>query len=333
MFAPGTEGALPRIYVPNTRSGTVSVIDPVTAVVVDTFRTGVSPQHVVPSWDLQTLWVNNNGGSLTPIDPRTARPGATVPIADPYNMYFTPDGASMIVVAEAAKRLDFRDPHTLALQSSLSVPCKGVNHIDFSADGAYFLATCEFAGRIIKVDTTTKRVVGSLDFTTPDSQPQDVRLVPDGRFFYVADMMGDGVHAVDGDHMTEVGFLPTGPGTHGVYPSRDGTRLYVTNRGSHDVYGKSKGPGDVVVVDFDAGKVGEVVERWPVPGGGSPDMGNVSADGSQFWVSGRYDDVVYDFDTKTGEILHRVTVGKGPHGLTVWPQPGRISLGHTGNMR
>ena len=61
-------------------------------------------------------------------------------------------------------------------------------------------------------------------------------------------------------------------------------------------------------------------------------MGNVSADGKTFWVSGRFDGVVYAFDTTTGAVK-QIPVGREPHGLTVWPQPGRYSLGHTGNMR
>lgn len=126
-----------RVYVPNLRSNDVDVIDPATNKVVDRFSVGKSPQHVVPSWDLRTLWVTNNAegtihGSLTPIDPRTARPGPSIAVDDPYNMYFTPDGKSAIVVAEARKRLDFRDPHSMQLQQSIDVPeCKGVNHADF----------------------------------------------------------------------------------------------------------------------------------------------------------------------------------------------------------
>ena len=76
----------------------------------------------------------------------------------------------------------------------------------------------------------------------------------------------------------------------------------------------------------------KVEANWPVPGGGSPDMGNVSADGKTLWLSGRYDNVVYAFDTTSGEA-RVIRVGTEPHGLAVWPQPGRYSLGHTGNMR
>src|SRR5882724_4469595 len=126
-LSPAVAGALPRIYVPNHMSSDIYVIDPATLTVVSRFRVGINPQHVVPSWDLKTLWVANNAehsarGSLTPIDPRTGKPGQPIAVDDPYNMYFSPDGRSAIVVAEALKRLDFRDPHSMVLQFSLETP-------------------------------------------------------------------------------------------------------------------------------------------------------------------------------------------------------------------
>ncbi|HEV7145969.1 MAG TPA: hypothetical protein VGN48_03110 [Pedococcus sp.] len=35
----------------------------------------------------------------------------------------------------------------------------------------------------------------------------------------------------------------------------------------------------------------------------------------------------------TGALRHSIPVRGGPHGLLVWPQPCRFSLGHIGNMR
>ena len=56
-FDPAVKGALDRVYVPNVLSHSVDVIDPKTLIVIDQFEAGASPQHVVPSWDLRTLWV------------------------------------------------------------------------------------------------------------------------------------------------------------------------------------------------------------------------------------------------------------------------------------
>jgi YVTN family beta-propeller protein len=360
-MSPAVRGDLERIYVPNLRGNDVWVIDPAQMKVVDRFKVGIGPQHIVPSWDLRTLWVTNNAegrtdGSLTPIDPRTGRPGKPVMVDDPYNMYATPDGRSAIVVAEARKRLDFRDPRTMALQYSIDVPgCPGINHADFAPDGRTAIFTCEFSGALAKIDLAERKVLGYLRLQMPKvrfkpavmkpgkawepgetevctlerGMPQDIRISPDGRRWYVADMHADGVHVIDGASFRQVGFIATGVGAHGLYPSRDGTKLYVANRGSHLIHGPKNGAGSVTVIDF---ATEQIVARWGIPGGGSPDMGNVSADGRHLWLAARYDDVVYRFDTGSGEVA-QIKVGAEPHGLTVWPQPGSLSLGHTGNMR
>ncbi len=333
-LSPAVATALPRVYVPNLKSNDVYVIDPATLKVVDRFRVGINPQHIVPSYDLKTLWVTNNAegrtdGSLTPIDPVTGKPGRSIAVDDPYNMYFTPDGRSAIVVAEALKRLDFRDPQTMALQASLPVPqCAGINHADFSIDGRFVIFTCEFEGSLAKIDMVGRKVLGYLKLSK-GGMPQDIRVSPDGKTFFVADMKAGGVFVIDGDGFKETGFIQTGVGTHGLYPSRDGTRLYAANRGSSRIHGPPHGKGSVSVIDFATRRV---VATWPIPGGGSPDMGNVSVDGKVLWLSGRYDNVVYAIDTASGQV-RIIPVGKEPHGLTVWPQPGRYSLGHTGNMR
>ncbi len=320
MLAPAVRHFPSRVYVPNSESDTVSVINPSTYRVIDTFPVGANPQHVVPSHDLKTLWVNNDqGNSLTAIDPSTGRPGRTVPVSDPYNLYFTPDGHYAIVVSERLQRLDFRDAHTMRLHHSLPIPCSGPNHMDFTADGRYLFLSCEFDGKLIKVDVANEKVVGSIPLD-PGGAPQDVKLSPDGKLFYVADMSKNGVWIVDPTSMRRVGFIPTGAGAHGLYVSRDSRYLYVSNRME----------GSVSVISFATRKV---VHKWRIPGGGSPDMGGVSADGKVLWLSGRYNAEVYAISTVTGRLLARIPVGSGPHGLCVYPQPGRYSLGHTGVFR
>ena len=309
-----------RVYVPNSGSNTVDIIDPKTYKIIGHFPVGKQPQHVVPSWDLKTLWVLNDlGDSLTKIDPVTGKKGETVPVQDPYNMYYTPDGKYAIVVAEAQKRLDFRNPQTMKLEDSVHVPCKGIDHMDFTANGRFLIASCEFSGEVLKVDVAGHKVLGTLKIGK-GAMPQDVKTSPDGKVFYVADMMSDGVWMIDPDKFQKIGFIPTGKGAHGLYPSRDSKVLYVSNRGE----------GSVSLIDFATRKV---IAKWRFPGGGSPDMGGVSADGKVLWLAGRYNSEVYAIDTNDGHLLARIPVGKGPHGLCVYPQPGRYSLGHTGVFR
>lgn len=332
------------VYVPNQVASTIDVIDPTTYQVIKRYPVSKSPEHVVPSWDLTVLWVNSDAGDmLTPFDPQTGVMGKPVPVPDPYNLYFTPDGSSALVMASRLRRIDVRDPKTMALKHSVPTPCYGVNHADYSADLATLLVSCEFSGELLVLDreaTVVKKVINLNAVKTPgasaahpgghgpqsylrpgaDSMPQDVRLTPDGKWFLVADMLRNGVWVIDAATTEISRFIPLELGTHGIYPSRDATRIYVSNRDN----------GSVSVLDA---ATLAVVATWRIPGGGSPDMGGVSNDGTLLWLSGRYHAEVYVFDTRSGEVVRRIKTGAGSHGLCVWPQPGTYSLGHTGNMR
>ena len=320
-LSPAVRGDRPLIYVPNSQSDTVDEIDPTSFRVVRHFAVGALPQHVVPSYDLKRLYVNNDqGNSLTPIDPRTGKPGRPIPVEDPYNLYFTPDGRFAVVMAERLQRIDFRSAHSMRLVHSLSVPaCRGVNHADYTADGRFMLVSCEFAGRMVVVDVAHQRVVKTIELGLGRA-PQDVKLSPDGRVFYVADMAAGGTWEIDAHSFKKLGLIATGAGAHGLYASRDARYLYVSNRAE----------GSVSLIDFATRKA---VRKWRLPGSASPDMGGVSADGKVLWLTGRYNSEVYAISTSSGRLIRRIPVGSGPHGLCVYPQPGRYSLGHTGVFR
>ena len=334
------------VYVPNTLSNTVQVIDPKTYEIVDRFRTGAEPHHVVPSWDLKTLYVNDTqGNDVIPIDPTTGKPGPKIPVEDPYNLYFTPEGKFGLIMAERFHRIDAVDPKTFVVDHSLPVPCNGVNHADYDKNLEFFVASCEFSGHLLVVDRDATKILKTIDLnghqtegaTSPQeayhsnkpqagldrgasAMPQDVRLTPNGKWFLAADMLRNGVWVIDAATTEYSRFIQTGKGAHSIYPSRDAKRLFIANRDE----------GSVSVLDAETL---DILAKWTIPGGGSPDMGGVTADGKEFWLSGRYHAEVYVFDTTTGELTHRIKTDAGSHGLSVWPQPGTMSLGHTGNMR
>ena len=298
----------------------MDVIDPATFNVIDHFEVGQQPQHIVPSYDLKTLWVlDDKGNGLTRIDPATGKKGETVPVDDPTTSTSRRTEKYAIVVAESLHRLDFRDPQTMSLKYSLPVPCDGSQSHGLLRQRPLPDRQLRVRRQTVKVDVTSRTVLATLRFGR-HSMPQDVRLSPDGSVFYVADMGLNGVHLIDGARFSQIAFLQTGKGTHGLYVSRDSKFLYISNRGE----------GSISVLDFSKRKI---VAKWRIPHGGSPDMGGVSADGKVLWLSGRYDSEVYAFDTSSGKLIARMKVGKGPHGLCVYPQPGRYSLGHTGVFR
>ena len=306
----------PRVYVPNSADGTVDVIDPATFRVVDRLQVGRIPHHIAPSWDMTHLYVDTEGSSsLSLIDPMTAKIAGSIPVAYPYNLYFTPDGTRAIVVAERLQRIDFYDSQTWKQLGSVTVPWRGVDHLDFSADGSFLLASTEWTGMVIKIDIATMSMTGSL---AVGGLPIDVRLAPDGSVFYVANQGRQGVSVIDAANLTEVQFIPTARGAHGLEISRDTHFLYVSNRLA----------GTISVVNL---RTRAVVATWAT--GGSPDMMALSPNGGELWVSGRFDRSVYVVDTATGILIHQIAVGGAPHGLTFFPNPGRFSLGHNGVYR
>lgn len=310
------------LYVPNSYGAPrTTVIDQHTHKVVRVLHTGALSQHVTPSWDLKTLYVEASAANrLVALDPSTGRIERRIAQTRPYNLYFTPNGRQAIVMAEQDDQVVFTDPHTFKRQQVVHDPsCAGPNHADFSANGRYFLVTCEFSGSLLTVSTTTHRVVGRLKLPA-GAKPQDVRLSPTGREFYVADMDRSKLLRIPWNHLRVAGSTNMPAMPHGIYPSRDGRLLYVSDRMA----------GKVSVVSV---RTNRIVDTWDVPGNGHPDMGGLSADGRTLWLSGRYDGYVYGWNTRTGKPIAKIRVGGSPHGLLVWPQPGRYSLGHTGNMR
>ena len=322
-LAPAVADLPHRVYVPNELSNDVAVIDPQTLTVVGRFQAGAAPEHISPDWDLSTLYVSNmNGATLTVIDPQTEQPTETMNVPFPYNLFFTPDGSKAIVVADylgidmvADNGLYFYDRETWELIKFVQVPWPGVNHLDFSPDGSYLLVSCESAGAVVKIDVNSMTIVGSVDL---GGSPLDVRLAPAGDVFFVANQGTHGVDVVDAETLTHVDHIPTGQGAHAFGFSRDVTRLFVTNR--HE--------GTISVIDVASR---QVVDTWTI--GGSPDMATVSPDGSQLWISNRFHGTVTVLNPATGEVLAIIETGGNPHGLTYWPQPGTISMGHNGNMR
>jgi YVTN family beta-propeller protein len=311
------------VYVPDEKSGDVVVIDPTTLKIIRRFSVGKYPEHITPSWDGQLLYVNNMlGQTLTEIDPTTGSPnGVTLKVPNPYNLYFNVSGSRQIIVEDMTNGAP-TDPNGLVFYDRswkkvgfVGIPWAGANHLDFSADGRTLLLSCEFSGRVVAVNVAAMSIETSLFV---GGSPTDVRLSPDGRVFFVANQSRNDIDVIDAATLRYLSFIQVGAGAHGLAISRDTTKLFVTNRHA----------GSLSVIDIASRKV---VATWSI--GGTPDMITQSPNGSQLWISNRYSGSITVVNSKTGAVIATIATGMNPHGLTYWPQPGRYSLGHNGNMR
>jgi DNA-binding beta-propeller fold protein YncE len=315
MLGPVARHLPPRVYVPVSGGSTVEVVDARTYRPIRRIPVGHAPRQVVPSWDLRTLWVTEAAG-LVPVDARTGAVGRTVPVPDPVDLYFTLDGRYSLVLGALPGRLQIRDPHTLRLRSTVRLPCPDPAAADLSADGSTMVVGCA-DGRLVRVDLERRSATETVRLAE-DARPRDVRLSPDGTAFYVADAGRGGVWLVGAVDLRPTGFIATGRGAHGLYPSRDAGTLYVTD-------------GAARTVSLISVAERRVVDRWRIPA--VPDTGGVSADGRVLWLSARQADTVFAVSTRTGRVVRSLPAGPAPRGLCVFPQPGRFSLGHTGNYR
>jgi DNA-binding beta-propeller fold protein YncE len=288
-----------RLYVPHGR--VVDVLDQKTLERVGRITTRSAVRQVVPSWDLGTLWISG-AHSLIPLSAVTGHPGKPVKMSGPYTLHFTPDGLSALVVT--GRTLEFRNPRTMALRSTLTLPCTANGSADFSAGGEFLVASCRYsrkAAGLVRVNWLSGKVTDTLKLPT---DPQNIRLAPDGSVFYVADT--DQVRIIDATRLSQVATVRTGAGTHALTPSRDGTAFYVTTRST------------IATLAF---ATRSVTRTWPIPTG--TDLGGVSADGSVLWMYGPKE--VFALSPITGSPYRRVPMPATQ--LTVYPQPGRYSLG------
>ncbi|MFC6885663.1 MULTISPECIES: hypothetical protein [Actinomadura] len=315
MLAPAARALPPRLYVPGARGG-VGVADPRAGRAAGRAagRIGLDASRVVASPDPRRLWTVGDR-ALVPFAARTGRPGAPVPVTAPTGLLFTPDGRDALVTAARPDRIEVRDPRTMRRRASFRLPCAAA-HADFSFGGTALLASCPDAGRLVRVDPYRRAVTGTLRLPA-GSRPGDLRLSPDAAAFYVADAARGGVWLVGARRLARLGFVRTGAGARGLAVGRDARRLFVA------------GAGTVSAVAFDTRRV---VARWHVPGGGTPLVGGVSADGAALWLADRAGGLVYAVSTRTGRVLSTIRVAGRPAGLCLHPQPGR-ALGGTGLYR
>ena len=320
--APAARGARPLVYVPNSDSNTVDVIDQRTFKVVEHFAVGALPQHVVPSWDLKTLYVTNDAAtSLTPIDPRTGKPGRTIPVDDPYNMYFTPTAATRSSSRSGCTGSTSAIAHTFKLQSLAARSRARASTTWTSLPTArYVIVSCEFSGQMLKVDVARERVVGVLHAAA--------RRGAAGR-----EALARREGLLRRRHELERRLA--GRRRRASRPAASCRRARRARplsepRRAVPLRHESRRGLDLRHLVRDAARS---CTRGTSPAAAAPTWGTSRPTARSCGCPAATTASSTRSARANGRLLAKIPVGAGPHGLCVWPQPGRYSLGHTGILR
>lgn len=293
-----------ELYVTNTHSGTISVIDTARDEVVATIPLGGGvPNRIVLTPDGAQAWaIHDKSRVISVVDVAARKVLRKVKIGEwPYNLTFTPDGRYCWVLdwGDVSKLLIW-DTQKNALDGEIEVstwPAHGI----FSRDGNLFWVTSETAGNVGVVDVPQRKLIEVL----PSSgDAMGLALSADGQFVYVANGEDRTVSKVDARTHRIVATGKVKGVNHDVVLTPDGRSLYVTLRKANRI---------AVLRADDLEPVTEI----PQPG--YPDLVVMSNDGTKAYVSNRQANVVTVIGLSDHREIKRIAVGKGPHGMALAP--------------
>jgi YVTN family beta-propeller protein len=297
-----------RAFVTNSDGDSVSIIDRESYQVVKTLRVGDYPHHMTVSLDGRYLYIGNtHSNTVSAIDLATENIVKTLPLLDPYNLYYSPDRRLLVTTATRLGRVEV---HAVEEWSQIGaakgwtrlaqIPTgKDPNHFAFSPDGRFMYVSNEYSHQLSVIDLQERKLVRQL---TTGRRPIDMSLAPGGKILFLANYGEGSVTVYDTESFKELDRIPTGAGAHGMAMSVDGKILFVSNRDA----------STVSVIDVASRKV---TQTFHVPMG--PDMMEVTPDGRELWVTGRYGSKVNVIDLSTGKITRRIQTGAAPHGIVL----------------
>ena len=298
------------VFVLNSLSASVSVIDPLTWTETHRIPTGKEPHHLYMTPDEKSIVVANAlSDSLTFIDPRTAVVQRTLTgILDPYHLRFSPDMKWFVTAANRLNHIDIYrwDGQTPTLVKRIATG-KTPSHLWIDSKSTTIWSTMQDSDELVTIDLATQTLKSRVS-TGP--MPADVFGTPDDKTLLVGLTGGMGIEVYDlaGGIPRLVKTLPTGAGAHAFRALGDRTHVLVSNRVANTV---SK-------IDYTRM---QVVDEFPGPSG--PDCMEVSQDGKTLLVSSRWAKKLSVIDMASRKVLRQVKVGKSPHGVWTLDHAGR----------
>ena len=302
VFAGAIAAEPPPIFVLNSKSASVSVIDPVTWKETQRFNTGKEPHHLYLTPDEKSLVIANAlGDSLTFVDPKTAVVQRTLRgILDPYHLRFSPDMKWLVIVGNRLNHVDlYRWNGTEPTLSKRISTSKTPSHVWIDSKSTTAYVSMQESDELVAIDLASEAIKWRIK---TGSLPADVFGTPDDKLLLVALTGGTGVEVYDVSAAAPklVKTIPTGAAAHAFRSMGDKRHVLVSNRVANTI---SK-------IDFQ--KLA-VVNWFAAPGG--PDCMDLSADGRYIYVASRWIKKLTVIDTTTRKVVRQVAVGKSPHGV------------------
>ena len=298
--------ARPPVFVLNSLSADIAVVDPESFTVVKRIPTGKEPHHLYLSPDEKSLIVANAlGDSLTFVDPRTAEVQRVVRgISDPYHLRFSPDMKWFVTASNRLDRVDLyrwqgsAAAEPLLLVKRIPAP-KTPSHLNIDTRSTTLYVSLQDSDELLAIDLATQAV----KWKTPvGKMPADIYLTPDDKFLLVG-LTGDRfveVWDVSGAAPRLAHRIATGKGAHSFRAWGDKRHVLVSNRAGNTI-------SKIDLASF------AVVDTFPAPAG--PDDMELLTDGRTLLVTSRWAGKVTQIDTVTRKVVRQVKVGKSPHGI------------------
>jgi YVTN family beta-propeller protein len=300
------------LYITNTKSNTISIVDTRTFEVTGTIPLGAGkPNRVVFTPDGKTAWVvYDKSHDLGIVDAETRKLVKRVKIGgNPYNLAVSPDGRILYVLDWSS---DTSNDEVIAydlkaekIEWRLEVstwPAHGV----FSKDGKRLYVSGETAGDLTVIDLASRTAVARIVHGGGDAM--GLALSPDGKTLYAGTGENKSVLKIDTATNKQVGTIAVPGVVHETTLTLDGKFLYVTLRKANKV---------VVISTADDKIVKSIDSR------GYPDLVTMEPSGKYALVTNRYADAVSVIDVTIHKEVRRIPVGKAPHGMALRPEETR----------
>ena len=308
-MAPAPPAPAATLYVTNTKSDSISIIDTNTFEVVGTIALGPGkPNRVAFHPDGRMAWVvYDKSHDLGVVDAEQKKLVRRVKIGgNPYNLAFTPDGRHVLVLDWSSDtsqdEVIFYDLAAQKVTGRVEVstwPAHGV----FSRDGRLVYVSGETAGDVTVLDVAKQSIVARHVHGGGDAM--GLAVTGDGRILYAAAGENKAIVKLDTATFKPVGTIALPGIVHEATLTLDGKWLYTTLRKSNRI---------AVVSTADDKVVTEIRQK------GYPDLVAMEPSGRFAFVTNRWADLVSVIDVAAHKEVRTIAVGKAPHGMALRPR-------------